>query len=240
MSWVALGSAAVTAGAGYMSSRQAAKGAGGGGLMEWTAPQYSFTEPRLQQTSDYISNTMSRLGRGEAPAYYERAVPKIRERAMNNLYQNYFGNQGNRRGAYNMALESGAVQGVGPRAGFNRAQGMMNEYTNQAQQIDQFLEQEGLNIMKQESLEMPRLSMQMPGGPESQAMPYQQPDAGSNGWDLLGNLAGQVPWESMLGGGAPKFNMSKAITHYQQPGQNRFAPVTPNFPKNSAGLTFLR
>ena len=48
-----------------------------------TMPEYSFTEPRLKLTSDFISQNIERMMEGKYPAYYEEATPHIR-RSMQN------------------------------------------------------------------------------------------------------------------------------------------------------------
>ncbi len=196
MSWGAVAVATIGAGASIYGASQS-KGASGG-VADWQAPQYSFTEPRLQQTSDYLSNMMSRLSRGEYPAYYERLAPKVRQRQQNALYQQYFGTEGNRRGAYNLALESGAVQGVGPGQGFKRASQTLDQYSLQSQQIDQLIDQIGIDIMNQQSLTVPQISASLPMGPQAQPVSYSTP-AYTSPWSTFGSslmgLAGNTVGE---------------------------------------------
>jgi hypothetical protein len=136
-----------------------------------TLPQYSFTEPRLGVTSDFITSNLERLQRGEAPVYYEKRRPIIRQGLMRGLDEAYFGTPGQRTGVVQAGLETAALTGLGPRGAQAQTRKAMSDYARQAQSIDEFLANQELDIFQQAQQLYPQLSIGMPQGPQSQIVP---------------------------------------------------------------------
>lgn len=148
---------------------------GGGGNAQSTAvfpkaiqlPQYSFTEPRLKLTSDFVSDNISRLSRGEYPSYYDKALPTLREGMHRPLYETYYGRAGEPgllRGAY----ETGSITGVGPRSTQAQVERTLFDYATAERQINEYLTKMGVDIMREEAYRFPLLSTQIPKGPDAQ------------------------------------------------------------------------
>lgn len=161
-------------------------------------PQYSFTEPMLRQTSDYLSDAMSRLGRGEYPSYYENALPTLRKAMADPLYQTYYGRPGERSGLVQQAMQVGAMTGLGPKSTNVQASKQMQNYATQEQQIDQYLTQIGVDVMNQQAQQIPQYMMSMPQGPNAQIVNYMGGVGGSSYENPMLSLASQVPWESLF------------------------------------------
>lgn len=138
-----------------------------------TLPQYSFTEPRLQTTSDFISNNIDRMNRGEYPTYYQNALPTLRENMSRPLRETYYGRPGERTGAINAAMETGSITGIGPRTANAQATKQIRDYTDKESAIDEYLTKMGVDIMSQDAYRFPQLSMSMPKGPDATVLPGQ-------------------------------------------------------------------
>ena len=204
-SWVNLGVAAIGAGSSMYSANKASKGGGQTGKSGYDIvqmPQYSWTEPNLRMTGDFLADSMQRLGRGEAPAYWDKSVDSMRNSMANPLRENYYGRPGERGGLVQQAQGLGAMTGTGPRGTFAQVNKQMKNYATAEQQIDEFLNKQRVNIMQRESEFLPQMMSQMPKGPDAQLAPYagyptQQPQ--KSGFGDLGEMVG--PLMGMFGGG---------------------------------------
>ena len=105
--------------------------------------------PMWQQNLDYDQDQLARLQRGEAPSWFTNAMPKLRDYQMQQLNNQYFGNQGQRGSSmYGRAMEEGALAGIGGRASLARAGQVSNDYANQAAGIDDMITRAQLGIME--------------------------------------------------------------------------------------------
>lgn len=172
-------------------------------------PQYSYSEPMLRQTSDYLTDTMSRLGEGKFPAYYDKALPQIRAGMADPLKRTFFGTAGNRGGLVQQAMSRGAQAGVGPKGAMAYSGKAVQDYANQEAQIDAFLASMGVDIMNKQSMAVPSMAMSMPRGPETQIVNYmggvgggnqsQPMDWGNFPWGMVDDFRGEMG--NLFGGG---------------------------------------
>lgn len=203
MTWAAIGAAGVSAGAGLIASKSGKKGTPGGTQIN-VAPQYSFTEPRMNLVSDFISDQFRSIGEGNFPKYFENARPKIQANLERGLDRTFFGRPGNRTGIYSQKRASGAAMGMGPKATLALEGRVDDEFIDRERQIDEFIEQAGLNTTNQLLPSLIQGSNQMPKGPDA----------------FMANYAGSAPQQSpMLTAfsqlaGSPAFQglMSKGIS----------------------------
>lgn len=148
---------------------------GSGGYDVTTMPQYSFTEPRLQQTSDFVSSNLQRMSEGQLPAYYANARPQIRESMARPLRKTYYGTAGNRTGLVQDAISAGTLTGLKGKAALTPAMKVMQEYADKESAIDDYLAKMDAQIMERDAQLFPSLSMSMPAGPQSTTIPFYQP-----------------------------------------------------------------
>ena len=181
--------------------------AGGSGGMGYTAPQwlqnpqYDFTEPRLQQTSDFISQQINALQRGEMPDWYTSAMPQLREGMMRGARQWLHGGPMTGMGAMDQGRAAGAAMGVGPRAGMANTNKALSKYGDMTSAIDEYLTGKGVDISERASMAFPQMSSTLPQGPQGQWLapqPYQQQGGGM--MDSLGGLMKNLPWGSIASG----------------------------------------
>ena len=186
MSWGSIGSAAIGAGSSYMMSQQEGGGTSGGGGASGqfgpsviSPPQYSFTEPRMRLTSDFISDNIERMGRGEYPSYYGKALPQLRENQSRQLRDTYFGGQGLRGNSVMSQIRAtGAALGTGPKGVISRENKALADYADKETAIDEYLTKLGVDIMQTDAQRFPDLAMRMPMGPGMSVQPgaaYQVP-----------------------------------------------------------------
>jgi len=116
-----------------------------------------------------------------------------------------------RTGLANQAAEVGALTGLGPKGTQAQVSKQYRNYAEKAKQIEEYLVGQGVNIMRQESLTLPQLSMNMPKGPDAQVVNYMGGVGGNSnsaaGMAAAGNMLGNIPWDSFgqpdtTGGGA--------------------------------------
>ena len=198
MSWAMIG-AAGSIGAGYLGNktRQTSPGTPGGYMV---APQYSFTEPRLRLMSDFASDNITRAGRGEAPAYFERGVGKMRQGLERGVQTTYFGRAGDRTGSVQAGLEAGAIAGTGSRPGTANVNKALQRYEEAGLSIEEFIAKECMRSTEESIKTSMYYGSQIPGGPESQYItgyPAQTTE-GSMPWlSSMASMVGNNP--NMLG-----------------------------------------
>jgi hypothetical protein len=158
-------------GAGGLLSSKTRSSAPGMGSQVMVAPQYSFTEPRLRLISDAISDNLMRIGRGEAPAYFERAVPSMRKGMERGVQTTYFGREGDRTGAVQAALEAGALAGTGSRPGTANMNKSLQRYEEASNAIEEKIAQMRMETSQNEYGRSMGYGIQMPKGPDSFVLP---------------------------------------------------------------------
>jgi hypothetical protein len=131
------------------------------------APQYSFTEPRLQLTNDFITQNLQRLQEGKYPVYYENALPTIRGNLARPLQETYYGRRGERSGLLQNAYEVGSITGLGPSQTAGLVNKQLLDYATKEKQIDEYLTKLGVDIMQSDSINFMNASMAMPKGPDA-------------------------------------------------------------------------
>lgn len=139
-----------------------------------TLPQYSFTEPRLKLTSDFIAGNLQNLSEGKYPTYYQNALPTLREGMARPLRETYFGSEGLRgKSVLDQVRATGAALGTGPKATVARENQALVEYASAEKQIDEYLTKLGVDIASQDSRYFTQASIQMPQGPSTVVVPGQ-------------------------------------------------------------------
>jgi hypothetical protein len=186
----------LNAGAGYLGnkSRKTTPGQAGG----WqVAPQYSFTEPRRRLMSDFVSDNITRAGRGEAPAYFDRAEPMMRRGLERGVQNTYFGRPGDRTGSVQGALEAGALAGTGSRPGTANVNKALQRYEEAGLGIEEFISKERMRSTEDSVKMSLYASNQMAAGPAAQYVSGQGPQTSEGSMPWLSEIAG------MMGQNAP-------------------------------------
>lgn len=206
-------------------------GYAGGGVVEM--PQYSFTEPRLKQTSDFLSQNIQRLNEGKYPTYYdEGSINTMRQGMQRGVRDWAYGTPLGGPGALQEAEALGARQGIGPKAAQARQNKVLEEYARKEQEIDEYLAKLGFQAKMDAGYKIPMLSLQMPKGPNSRAMQgVQMPESPNYLGDAMGDIAGSMPWEEWADrwfnrGSSPDMTSLGGAYDYHYQGDGRYAPIT--------------
>jgi hypothetical protein len=159
-----------------------------------TLPQFSFDEPSRRASSNFLVEQLQAVGRGELPQFFQNQVPLLRRGLDRGLRQTFFGQPGRRgEGLVSQAASLGALTGAGPRATTANVNKQFQNFSNQAQAIDEFIAQQGVNQASQVALNFPNLINQQRQGPSAQVvtLPGQ---AGSQGFlsQALGTAVGSA------------------------------------------------
>jgi hypothetical protein len=165
-------------------------GGSSGGYTQQVQPQYSFTEPRLQMASDYVTGNLSRMAEGKFPTYYQKLAPQIKQGMTDSLYQTFYGQPGNRTGSIQDAMSIGAMSGLKGKRAMSPAYKQLMDYNTKSSAIDQYMAQLGMNVMQQGEQTYLNASNQMPTGPGSQNIPYTRTEK-ENPWGGVGTAIGQ-------------------------------------------------
>ena len=181
-----IGGAAISAGLGYLGNSMN-KGQAGQQPGIYNMPQYSFTEPRLRQISDFVSDNISRAGRGLGPRYFDTAAPKMRREQERALRTTYYGRPGERgTGLSAQAEEMGAVTGLGPKAVSAQLRKVSDRYAEGSQAIEEFMAKERMRTTEESIKLSTYAGIQMPKGPDALVAggynatgPSESPDYGS-------------------------------------------------------------
>jgi hypothetical protein len=167
-------------------------------------PQYDFTEPRLRETSSFLSDNIARMRKGEFPDYWENALPTMRENMSRPNYEAYYGSAG-RQGILRTQADVGSITGLGPKKTTSLVSKSLYDYGNQEKQIDEYLTKLGVDIMQRDATAFPQLSAAMPKGPDAQlAYPQQiqgQTVDAAGGGSAFGSLLNGILGNNGLLGG---------------------------------------
>ena len=166
-----------------------------------TLPEYSWTQDNLRQSGEFVADNIQSMSEGKYPAYYQKAMPYIKENMGRSLKETFYGSPMGGPGVMDQIRSTGAATGVGPKATNAMTSKAMLEYSNKAQEIDEFLHQMGVGLTERGSYNFPALVNQAPRGPATAVMggmQYNQPPQTSGIWDAMGSMAGNMPWEDMF------------------------------------------
>lgn len=163
-----------------------------------TLPQYSFTEPRLKLTSDFISSNLQNLSEGKFPTYYQNAMPTLRKNMSQGLRDTYFGSQGMQGpGVLQQVRDTGAALGTGAKAVVARENKALFDYASKETQIDEYLVKLGVDIAQNDARTFSQLSIGMPQGPSSVVVPgqgYNIPQAPDYLGQAINTISGSLPY----------------------------------------------
>lgn len=160
-----------------------------------TMPQYSFTEPRMKLTSDFYTQNIERLMRGEYPTYYD--TKGIGEGLKQEAYKTAFGRPGERTGTAQMAMETGALTGMGGAATGAQVSKVYKDYAERSSAIDTFLAKLGVDVSREAAGRIPYMSQMMPRGPDAQIVTYGRGQAPQPSAPL------DIPWDKIFPGSTP-------------------------------------
>ena len=201
MSWIAIGTTAVSIGGSMYSANQAKKNKGKSGVgpaQVVTSPQYSFTEPRLQQTSDFISSNIQRMSEGKLPSYLDKAMPSMRQTMSTQNKNTYFGSPGQQGpGILDSVKSAGAATGIGPKATMMQTNKALYDYGEKETEIDRYLTKLGVDVMQEDAYRFPSMSNQMPQGPQATVIPgssYNVPQSPDYMGTAMQGIAGALPY----------------------------------------------
>jgi hypothetical protein len=221
--------AALGAGAGLLGGKKKTQDVPWGMVVEH--PQYSFTEPRMQLTSDFLSQNLNRLNSGQQSAYMQAAMPQMRSLMSDPLREQYYGRSGERGGVLADTAAMGAATGLGPRATAAYTQKALRDYTTKEGAIDQYLTQLGVNVQQQDAYNFANMSMQMPRGPEvsvvgAPAAAYQQPQYP----DYTGMMSQMAAGYGYNGQQQQQGGSQQGAAPYAWQGNNQYTPMPANYP----------
>lgn len=135
-----------------------------------TSPTFSFNEPAREASSNFLVSQLESVGRGELPQFFQNQIPLLRRGLDRGLNQSFFGLPGRRNeGSVSQALSAGALTGLGPRAGIANVNKQLQNFTQQSQQIDEFIAAQGVNVANQVAQNFPGQINAAPQGPPSQS-----------------------------------------------------------------------
>ena len=231
-----LGISALGTGASMYQSSKRGKGATGMTAPQVvTMPQYSFTQPRLEQTSDFLSQQMQNLQEGRYPQWYEKGVPSMRRGLQRGAGEWAYGGPLTGPGAYGEARAAGSATGVGPRATMAGTSKVSEKYANMQAAIDEFIAKTGIDISRETAKNAPYLSAMMPQGPSSQViggMGYnipESPDYMGQSLQQMGQylpylMGGQQQQMPTFGYGGEMYSASTPPDPSMYPGPQALAP----------------
>ncbi len=200
-------------------------------------PQYSFTEPRLRLASDFVSQQIERMGRGEFPAWYDKIAPQMKQQAKQGLAQQYQGIPGLTPGVLGAQEAYGVKRGLGRGAAAGETYGaQLQKWTEQANAVDRYIAQMGAGAQERGAVQFPQMAAQMPQGPQGQwgaSTPYIPSQYEPSSWEQImgmigkmGGEGGQIDFSKLFGGdqqqGGQVLGMSGPVQEPTYPGQSAY------------------
>jgi hypothetical protein len=190
MTWAAIGSTAISAGASLAAGTPDA----GPGFAVVNKPQFSFSEPALEASSNFLTSNLEQIGQGNFPQFFQNLIPSLRAELEDPLRRRTFGRQGRRSDStLGLAQAQDALSGLGPqqvgREGSATSRGL-TDFQERSQSIDRFIAQQGADITSKFALAIPELLNTAPKGPDSEVVNLSLGGAGGGGGGgALGGLA---------------------------------------------------
>jgi hypothetical protein len=197
--------AAVAGGIGAATQKKGGTSSGGYSVQE--SPQYSWNEGYQKTAADFVNQQIKNMQTSQTgmPAWYDKLAPTIQQGLQTQNQQNYFGTPGNRSGGLvQQAVSGGAGAGLGAGMANRRKWGALQEYGNKSSLIDQFMAQQAMGVMQQQSTQWPALAGSLPQGPGSQNIPYSSSTPGytSPFSSMANTIAENIPWGNMFSSGS--------------------------------------
>ena len=184
-----------------------------------TLPEYSWTRDNLRQSGEFVADNIQSMSEGKYPAYYQKAMPYIKENMGRSLKETFYGSPMGGPGVMDQIRSTGAATGVGPKATNAMTSKALQEYSNKSQEIDEFIHQMGVGLTERGSYQFPGLANSAPRGPQtqfSQGGNYNIPGYDNSGmYDAAGQIAGSIP--SMI----DAWNQGQQQDAYRWPGQSQ-------------------
>jgi hypothetical protein len=170
---LALGIAALTSGAGVAgAAMNKNKGKSQPGGAQWLQnPQYSFTEPRMELTSDYVTKGIQALSEGKPPTWWQAYEPVERKKRQKSLYEQYYGG-GFGPGVLETQQSTDIAAGRRGAGGGSNYAKQLQQYSMGLQDIEDLLTQGGAGAMQTAEQSYIPWSANMPTGPSGQWMTY--------------------------------------------------------------------
>lgn len=154
-------------------------------------PQYDWTEGLLKDQAGFYGDELSRIRRGEAPAYWDSLEGSIRNQQQGDLDLRYFGREGERGGSIMDIMQSaGAQGGIGMRGTNANVTKGLRDFSRERQTIENY-------ITQLRAGEMQNAYNTIPGGINALS---QGPEGEWDNWTEMGT-AGTDPGGDLLGMG---------------------------------------
>ena len=200
-------------------------------------PQYSFTEPRLRLTSDFITQNLNRINQGQFPAWYEGISPLLRKEQKKGLQETYYGG-GFGPGVLESTQAYDVARGTGRGASAGRNYGtQLQKYAEQSNSIDEYISKMGYEAQREGAYQFPQMSMQMQGGPQGQWGQYGPTEASpSGGQQVMSSIMSMLPYmTSMNKKNTVTPDLSSALSGLMEP--NDVTRMFNNYPNSMASGT---
>lgn len=162
--------------------------------------QFSFTEPRLRLTNDFITQNLQRIMEGKFPAWYEGIAPLLKKQQQQGLNEAYYGTAF-QPGILEATKAYDVARGLGTGAGASKSYGsQLQNYATQEKAIDDYISQLGYQAQETGAYQFPQLSLAQSAEERAWGTPVSmfQTGGGQNNWDTIANLLGSAtsaaPW----------------------------------------------
>lgn len=171
--------------------------------------------------SDYWQRAMSGLATGEPWRGYGDYEALMKRKLQRGQKEAFYGTPGSRTGAYQTAMETGAITGLGAGQTQRSMRPLQNQWITGSQAIEEFLAQQGAQAMQQREQTLLGYGSQLSQPYQGQVVPYAGTPAQESPWaKLAGSAMGAIDWGSLgskAGGSGGFWNaMDKAPYSYMQ------------------------
>jgi hypothetical protein len=153
---------------------------------------YDIIQAQTTPAYDYSARGLENLATGQMPQYWQTARPKIKKGMVLGQQEAYYGSPGNRYGAYQTGMESGALTGLGAGATQKSLRPLAQKYMDESRKIEEFLSQQDVGVFQ--NAEQNYLGT-IGGYRPFQIAPYTVPgtEAQQSQWgSIIGNA--DIPW----------------------------------------------
>lgn len=143
--------------------------------------------------SEYYNEVLTRNKKGKSPAWWESALPQLREGMSRGNYESTYGRPGERTGTMQTATEAGALTGIGPKSTMAFTGKASKDYADREKSIDEYLTAQGVNVMQRSEEGALSGLANVPRGPETAYSPFSGVSGQQPAWmNQLGELAGTL------------------------------------------------
>jgi len=174
---------------------------------EYYFEDYPWIPDTYKASADFLREQINAIGRGEAPQWWQNALPILRQQLKRGVEETFYGEGSERPGAFKTQQQAASITGLGPAQAAVGHNQLLRDYYTKEFEIDELLTKFGVDVTREGAVAYPGLVNNLKQGQRAQLgypTVVQQEPGGSDTASGIGDILGGV-----FGGGQGDGNISE-------------------------------